>query len=312
MRKARQLLSLFIFIALFCSCKKDPATESDLTKKVIIVVIDGSRYSETWGDSSRQNIPHLAGLAGSGVISSNFYNYGPTYTLAGHTAVTTGFYQEINNSGAEIPTYPSLFQYFNAVHAQADGLSWIISSKNKLEVLSDCRDTAFHSRYRPEVSCGVNGLNSDVRSDSITFTVLMQVLNVDHPDFVLVSFAEPDILAHQNNYPGYIKSIRSADRYIYELWQYIQKDSFYKDKTALFVTNDHGRHLDGIADGFVSHGDGCEGCRHIFFFAAGPDFRKGVVTKTRRQLVDITATIAKIFNLDMKYGNGKVMDELFR
>ena len=40
--------------------------------------------------------------------------------------------------------------------------------------------------------------------------------------------------------------------------------AFYKDKTTLIVSNDHGRHIDSKG-GFQNHGDDCAGCRHIEF-----------------------------------------------
>ena len=85
----------------------------------------------------------------------------------------------------------------------------------------------------------------------------------------------------------------------------------YKTKTAFFVTNDHGRHLDTISNGFIGHGDGCDGCRHLFFYASGPDFNSNVVLSRNRNLSDITATIAHLFNLKMEHIQGEVMDELF-
>src|SRR4051812_45305515 len=58
------------------------------TKYVIVIVVDGPRYSETWGDSLHKFIPYMANEIGkSGVIFSNFYNDGYTYTSSGHAAI---------------------------------------------------------------------------------------------------------------------------------------------------------------------------------------------------------------------------------
>jgi predicted AlkP superfamily pyrophosphatase or phosphodiesterase len=91
---------VFLIILISFSCKDEPLEPRYLTENVIVIVIDGPRYSETWGDSSHQNIPRLSNqLSKLGVINTQFYNDGPTYTLAGHTSITTGNYQEIDNSG---------------------------------------------------------------------------------------------------------------------------------------------------------------------------------------------------------------------
>ena len=69
--------------------------------------------------------------------------------------------------------------------------------------------------------------------------------------------------------------------------------------------------MDSIYDGFKSHGDGCDGCRHINFFAFGPNILKDTVISQRRELRDIPATVSSILGFDMKYGDGKVMEEIF-
>jgi hypothetical protein len=109
-----------------------------------------------------------------------------------------------------------------------------------------------------------------------------------------------------------LKGIQSSDAYIYEIWKFIQNDPFYKDKTTLFVTNDHGRHLNTVSSGFVSHGDGCDGCRHINLFSYGPDFKSGIVSEQPRSLVDIHATILELLHIRNAETDGKVMRELFK
>jgi hypothetical protein len=56
----------------------------DTTENSIIVVMDGPRYSETWGDTSHQYIPHMFNdMAPFGVVYSNFRNRGETNTTSG-------------------------------------------------------------------------------------------------------------------------------------------------------------------------------------------------------------------------------------
>jgi arylsulfatase A-like enzyme len=118
-------------------------------------------------------------------------------------------------------------------------------------------------------------------------------------------------MGHANNWKGYLAAIRDNDEKEWELWKFLQSDPFYKDKTAYFVTNDHGRHLDGVANGFIDHGDNCEGCRHIFLFAAGPDFKKNTVVDHKREQIDIAATTASLLGFTIPGSKGKLMSELF-
>jgi hypothetical protein len=56
----------------------------DTTENSIIVVMDGPRYSQTWGDTSHQYIPHMFNdMAPFGVVYSNFRNRGETNTTNG-------------------------------------------------------------------------------------------------------------------------------------------------------------------------------------------------------------------------------------
>ena len=93
------------------------------------------------------------------------------------------------------------------------------------------------------------------------------------------------------------------------MWNILQNDSYYKDQTMFFVTNDHGRHIDGNLDGFISHGDDCTGCRHINLFMAGPDFKKDVIIDTEYEQIDIHKTISTMLKLNGSFGMGKFIHE---
>lgn len=314
LKKIAQLLVLSGFIlAGLTFCEKEPILPKQFkTKNAIIIVMDGARFSETWGDPTHQYIPYMSGkMAEEGVFYNRFYNNGPTYTNAGHTAMTTGFYQEINNSGNELPQYPSIFQHWLKSTTADSLLAWVVASKDKLEILSDCSETGWNGRNRPAVNCGVNGLGSGYRDDSITYKNALKIMATHHPQLMLINFRQPDFSAHQNDWEKYLSSIQKTDEYVYKIWSFLQNESFYSERTALFVTNDHGRHLDGIGTGFKDHGDDCEGCRHINLYAWGPDFKKGYTVDTERELIDIPATIAKLLQFDVPESQGSVMDELF-
>ncbi|MBX9850967.1 MAG: LTA synthase family protein [Cytophagaceae bacterium] len=310
---------LFILIALCNSCQvKKPVdtTEAKVykTENIMVLVVDGPRYSETWGDSTHRYIPHMANdLAKSGIICSNFYNDGFTYTSSGHAALCTGYKQQLENTkGSQLPDYPSYFQYYLKKTNKPASDAWIITSKDKLAMLANCNDAEWKDKYNPSINCGNNGQGSGYRNDLKTFQEIKNVLSADHPHMLLVNFKEPDGAGHANDWNKYLKGIVETDSLVWEIWKYIQTDIYYKDKTTLFVTNDHGRHLDGWKDGFVSHGDDCEGCRHINLFAYGPDFKSGIILDKTYAQVDLTATIAELAGLKMPYGQGKVIKELFK
>jgi hypothetical protein len=285
-----------------------------LTEKVIILVVDGPRYSETWGDKTHKYIPHMANeMAKSGVICTNFYNDGYTYTTSGHTALCTGVRQELENSkGTDLPQFPSIFQQYLKQTGKPSTKAWVITSKDKLFILGNCANPAWNNKYNPSTDCGKNGSLSGYRKDSITFNRVMNVLKKDQPDLLLVNFKEPDGAGHANNWPEYLKGIVDTDSLVWEVWKFIQTDPYYKDKTSLFITNDHGRHSDGWKDGFVNHGDDCDGCRHINLFAFGPDFKRDYILDKHCIQVDVPSTVAELLEFPLPDSQGKVIKKLFK
>ena len=320
MRLIHYLLLNILFLLTACAEKINgqnniPKSESAFkTKNVIIVVVDGPRYSETWGDSMHQHIPHMSkDLAKEGAVFTSFLNDGFTYTNSGHTAITTGYRQEINNSGKkDYPKYPSIFQYYLQKTGKEKTAAWVITTKDKLEILSNTVHPEWQNKFLPSTDCGNNGIGTGYREDSTTFKNSMEILKKHHPNLVLINFKEPDASGHANNWEGYLKGIKDTDNYVWELWKMIQTDSIYKNNTAFIVTNDHGRHLDNVKDGFINHGCSCDGCRHINLFVWGPDFKKNVLISEKYAQQDITATIAFLLNLEMPYSEGKVIEALFK
>jgi hypothetical protein len=316
--RAKQYFFLLLIFAPFAllnwDCKKSSAAgeHSYKTKNVIIVVVDGPRYTETWGLPSRALIPNRAALLSEGVLCDNFYNKGYTFTNAGHTAICTGNYQFIDNGGGQYPSYPSFFQYWLKKNGNSSDKAWVITTKDKLEILSDCTDNTWAGQYRPKTDCGNAGLGTGYRIDSITFYRASSVLSSSHPNLMLINFKEPDASGHANDSAGYVQGIIDTDLYIKRIWDQIQNDTYYKDQTTLIVTNDHGRHTAGHLDGFRSHTDYCEGCKHIEFFALGPDFKKNYVSTKPYSQIDIASTVAELLELGMPTSKGKVMRDIIK
>lgn len=309
-------MRFFLYRFLFCCLLSSGCQQQDSlllsekmvysTKKAIVLVIDGPRYSDTW--QSGELIPYLSdSLAPQGTFFSNFRNQGTTYTVAGHTAITTGFYQHPNNDGTEIPAKPSFFQHYLEQTQLPPGKAYILSSKDKLQVLSDCRDMDFRGRFNPSFNCGEQ---KQPRPDSLTLKTAISIMDMHEPDLMLIQFSGPDANAHANNYPGYIAAIQETDSLVYQLWQAIEQHPAYEGQTALFVTNDHGRHAEGHKDGFQSHGDGCESCRHISLLALGPDFQKGKVVDSPYEQIDIAPTIARLLQFNIPTYGGEPITPL--
>ena len=310
------LIYIPVLLLLLTSCKKDKGEEEEViykTEHVIIIVVDGSRYSDTWEYPGILNIPFQSALKSQGVFYPNFSNKGVTRTVSGHTAITTGVYQTMNNNGAEYPFMPSIFQRWLKATDKPQQAAWVIASKDKLAVLGNCTKTDWQNTYLPKVNCGVGGqgVGSGYRDDSITKGTAISILDYHHPSLVLINFRDPDYSAHTGDWTAYMNGISTTDGYIQEIWDFIESDPYYQGKTSLFITNDHGRHLDGVQDGFVGHGDNCQGCEHIGLLAVGPDFNSDVEIFTEHEMRDISVTIAQMMKFPLGNPEGKVLTGIF-
>ena len=280
--------------------------------RVIIVVIDGVRYSEGFGDTTQANYQHIIrDLAPQGTVCTNFRNNGITHTNPGHATLLTGHYERISNNGNESPAHPSVLQIWRMVNDAPDTASWLVAGKGKLSAVTNTSDPAWHDVFRPRRDCGRNGRDAGSRSDSETWAALRGILDRHHPQLVMVNLAKPDGAAHRGDWRGYLAAIREADRIVWELWQHLQTDTFYHGRTALFITGDHGRHDNGRRGGFAEHGDNCEGCRRLSLVALGPDFPAGTRSSTAYEMIDFPVTIAHMLGLRLPDSRGKVMTELF-
>lgn len=282
------------------------------TKYVFVLVIDGPRYSETFGDETHQYIPHLWNdLMPQGTFIKEFRNEGPTFTVPGHAAICTGVYQRLSNDGRTLPKEPSMFQYYLKEKNRHRTKAWVISPKGKLNVLANTSDKDWNNQFMPYAATGLRASGYGYTYDREAWKDVVRVFNTHHPELVLINLLEVDVMGHANRWEDYLQGIRNTDEYAYKLWNMIQSDSIYKDKTSLFITNDHGRHLDGKKDGFVSHGDGCEGCRKISMLCLGPDFKQGIIDATYEQ-IDIAPTIAKMMGFTIPTADGVVMEKIFK
>ncbi len=316
---AKLLLSVVIAVGVILTSSfdfnklPDDKTVKYNTEYVIVLIIDGPRYTETFGDTTYQYIPHLGNeLKKEGVLLSNFRNNGPTYTISGHSAIITGRYQHLSNAGKQLPKYPSMFQYYLKEKGVPKSDAWVISSKGKLEVLGNTNYKKWWNVYKPSTYCGLHGNGADYTSDQETFDKVTDVLSGNHPPhLMLINLLAADSYAHSKQWDMYLKSIQKCDDYAFQLWNMIQSNEQMKDKTTLIITNDHGRHLDGHKDGYISHGDNCEGCRHISLLAIGPDFKKNVESKNCSEQLDISKTISELLHFSMPTGKGRVLTELF-
>lgn len=131
--------------------------------------------------------------------------------------------------------------------------------------------------------------------DVYTHYGALEELKTNKPRVLYISYGETDEWAHAGFYRSYLDAAHQVDAWIREIWNFVQNDPQYKDKTALVFTTDHGRG-DKVKAEWTSHGNKFEGSSEIWFAAMGPKIEAKGEMKTESQLYQnqFAQTMAKI------------------
>jgi hypothetical protein len=146
------------------------------------------------------------------------------------------------------------------------------------------------------------------RPDAFTFHYAFEHLKKNKPRVLFISFDETDHFAHEGEYDRYLTAAQYIDGFIKSLWDWIQAQPHYKDKTTIIVTTDHGRGNTAIDD-WRHHGSRMPNCDQIWVAFQGPDIAPNGEVKSAQQLYQnqVAATIASLlgvaWNTESKKGD---------
>ena len=105
--------------------------------------------------------------------------------------------------------------------------------------------------------------------DVFTHYAALEYLKTKKPKVLYIAYGETDEWAHAGQYRSYLDAARQVDAWIKQLWDILQSDPQYKNKTALFITTDHGRG-DIIKKEWRDHGKDVADAYQIWFAVMGP------------------------------------------
>ncbi|MBX3240574.1 MAG: hypothetical protein KIT80_00955 [Chitinophagaceae bacterium] len=169
------------------------------------------------------------------------------------------------------------------VMASFDSISWE-GATEKEQLINALKQESF--RAQENEGC----------MDVFTHFQAMEYMKIRKPKVLYIAYLETDEWAHAGNYKYYLQSAAKVDAWLKDIWNYIQSDPFYKDKTALLITTDHGRG-DKVKEKWTSHG-GVEGADQVWIGVMGPGIPARGEVKTGMQLYQkqIAQTIALLLN----------------
>ncbi len=140
--------------------------------------------------------------------------------------------------------------------------------------------------------------------DVFTHFSAMEYLKTNKPKVLYISCGETDEWAHAGKYRSYLDAANQVDKWIEEIWNYVQSTNQYKNKTALFITTDHGRG-DVIKEEWQHHGAKIAGASETWFAVIAPGVKSVGEAKSVNQFYanQFAQTIASLLHVNFNPGH---------
>lgn len=140
--------------------------------------------------------------------------------------------------------------------------------------------------------------------DVFTHYAAMDYLQTKKPKVLYISYGETDEWAHSGRYKDYLDAAFMVDKWIKDIWNYIQNDPLYKNKTVLFFTTDHGRG-DLKKEEWTSHNKSIGDAYQMWFAVMGPGIPAKGEAKNPQQFYQkqFAQTIANLLGQQYKPGH---------
>ncbi|RRA49869.1 hypothetical protein [Acidipila sp. EB88] len=148
-------------------------------------------------------------------------------------------------------------------------------------------------------------------ADELSIFIARQLMRQQSPSLLLLTLHDMDI-AHSGAYSLYVDAIQRADRLCAELWQMIQSDPEYKDRTTLYIMPDFGRDADDdpAGNGFQHHRTGGALARTTWLLALGPHIRQNVTVDRPIASIDLVPTVGCHMGFPTPLAQGRCIQEL--
>ncbi len=212
-------------------------------------------------------------------INSNYYGENPNYNILEFFNEQAGFEGNQVAAFCQWPKFTDILAVpRNHLYVIAGG-----QSKGPLDAyLKDSTTSLLNEFAKNEPVFSVNRENGLFNIKDIrTYLAARQYLEKDKPKVLYISFSETDKNGHWGMYDGYLMDFYNINLMLSNLWDYLQSDLQYKNKTTLFITADHGR---GREAKWTDHGHDTPYSDEIWFAVMGPDTKPEGEIQVEEQL----------------------------
>ncbi len=146
--------------------------------------------------------------------------------------------------------------------------------------------------------------------DELTFFVTREIMHKFAPRVLLVALSDVEA-AHFGSYALHLAGIKTADRLAWQLWQEVQANPDYKDKTTMVILPEFGRDPDGSStNGFFNHRGNDDSTRDTWMLAMGAAVEKPQVIERPIRHVDVCPTLAGLLGCRPLASQGARLNEI--
>ncbi len=147
--------------------------------------------------------------------------------------------------------------------------------------------------------------------DELSVFIACHLMRNLSPSLLLMTLHDIDV-AHAGAYSMYLEGIQRADRLCAQLWNYIQTDPEYKNRTTLLILPDFGRDADGDpgGNGFQHHRTGGPLARTTWLLALGPTVRPNATIDRPLEPIDIVPTVGELLGFATPMVQGHSISEI--
>jgi len=330
-------VSVSIILVLYpCGFAHDADETDKKIPNIIVFTLSGVRSIDSIGDITNQYVTRLGNeLIEKGTLYTNVIDLNYQFHMPSVSAIISGNIYSWNNK----LTAPSFFQYARKQYDLPISKlwsfgDWIISdavyktrgfgpdtfpcqiaslefamSPETETLMNDYlnyQELKFLERYRNITQFKISKWPQWDSLGDVQFALFEKVL--EHFKPVITHYVMNDVeSAHYGSYARYVLSLKKSDERIYQIWQWIQNDPAYKDKTYLIVTVDHERNAY-----YMQHSDNdLENPSPTWIYIWGPNIKENVTIKREVHHIDIFKTVAYLLDLKTHHTRGKVLSDCF-
>ena len=260
---------------------------------------------------------------GSKVNVANPYQF----SYPGYSEILTGYVDLAVNSNDKIMNKnTNVLEFINqqkdykgkvAVFSSWDAFPFIINRPRGGVYVNSNMDTLKFNNVNLKLINDMQYLSTqpiDLRPDIFTYMAAREYFKAYRPKVLYIAFDETDDLAHGGEYDQYLKSAHAEDAMLADIWNLIQSDPLYKNKTTLIITCDHGRG-DIIKDTWRDHGEETKESGQTWLAVIGPDTNPTGEANNEEQLYQkqYAATISALlgFTFTAEHPVGESIKEIY-